>query len=42
MIGAGIIDEDEEEDLDGDGRPDHLVETEHKIDDYLAKQVRLK
>merc|ERR1712042_427006 len=38
LIGAGIIDEDEEEDLDGDGRPDHLVETEHKIDDYLAKQ----
>merc|ERR1712215_433113 len=38
LIGAGVIDEDEEEDLDGDGRPDHLVETEHKIDDYLAKQ----
>merc|ERR1719341_1360904 len=29
---------DETEDLDGDGEPDHLVETGNKIDDYLAKQ----
>merc|ERR1712034_102147 len=29
---------DDSEDLDGDGEPDHLVETRNKIDDYLAKQ----
>jgi len=28
----------DDEDLDGDGEPDHLVETRNKIDDYLAKQ----
>merc|ERR1719334_1789952 len=28
----------EDEDLDGDGEADHLVETRNKIDDYLAKQ----
>jgi len=38
MIGAGIITEDQADDLDNDGEPDHLVETRHKIDDYLAKQ----
>ena len=27
-------------DLDGDGEDDHLTETKHKIDDYIAKQVK--
>ena len=38
MLDAGIISQGD--DLDNDGEPDHLVETRHKIDDYLAKQVR--
>eukprot|EP00088_Acartia_fossae_P032503 TRINITY_DN3326_c0_g2_i2.p1 TRINITY_DN3326_c0_g2~~TRINITY_DN3326_c0_g2_i2.p1 ORF type:complete len:413 (-),score=65.59 TRINITY_DN3326_c0_g2_i2:113-1351(-) len=29
------------DDLDGDGEPDHLTATKHKIDDYLAKQWKL-
>ena len=37
MLDIGAI--DDSEDLDGDGEPDHLVETRNKIDDYLAKQV---
>merc|ERR1740137_25185 len=36
MLGAGLV--DDADDLDGDGGPDHLVETRNKIDDYLAKQ----
>merc|ERR1719186_2553305 len=36
LLGADLI--DDAEDLDGDGEPDHLVETRNKIDDYLAKQ----
>merc|ERR1712055_1108973 len=36
MLDAGIISQGD--DLDDDGEPDHLVETRHKIDDYLAKQ----
>merc|ERR1712129_59484 len=36
MLDAGLI--DDKDDLDGDGEPDHLVETRNKIDDYLAKQ----
>merc|ERR1719470_516920 len=36
MLDLGAI--DDSEDLDGDGEPDHLVETRNKIDDYLAKQ----
>merc|ERR1711887_25218 len=36
MLDAGIISQGD--DLDNDGEPDHLVETRHKIDDYLAKQ----
>merc|ERR1719318_2439349 len=36
MLDLGGI--DDSEDLDGDGEPDHLVETRNKIDDYLAKQ----
>merc|ERR1712002_154870 len=38
MGGLHALDED---DLDGDGKPDHLVATKHKIDDYLAKQWHL-
>ena len=38
MLDAGIITQGD--DLDYDGEPDQLVETRHKIDDYLAKQVR--
>merc|ERR1719339_367542 len=37
-LGTGLGGIDETEDLDGDGEPDHLVETRNKIDDYLAKQ----
>merc|ERR550519_3096740 len=29
------------DDLDGDGKADHLMETKHRIDDYLAKQYKL-
>merc|ERR1719347_1502446 len=36
MLDAGIIRNGD--DVDEDGEPDHLVETRHKIDDYLAKQ----
>merc|ERR1719186_359747 len=36
LLGADLI--DDAEDLDGDGEPDHLVETRNRIDDYLAKQ----
>merc|ERR1712002_764677 len=36
MLDEGIITQGD--DLDNDGEPDHLVETRHKIDDYLAKQ----
>merc|ERR1719315_323302 len=36
MLGAGLVTDGD--DLDDDGEPDHLVETRHKIDDYLAKQ----
>merc|ERR1712083_733247 len=36
MLDRGIISQGD--DLDNDGEPDHLVETRHKIDDYLAKQ----
>jgi len=36
MLDADIISNGD--DLDNDGEPDHLVETRHKIDDYLAKQ----
>merc|ERR1719233_2370485 len=36
MLDRGIIFQGD--DLDNDGEPDHLVETRHKIDDYLAKQ----
>merc|ERR1719500_1425357 len=36
MLDAGIVSDGD--DLDGDGEPDHLVETRNKIDDYLAKQ----
>jgi len=36
MLDAGIIRDGD--DVDNDGEPDHLVETRHKIDDYLAKQ----
>merc|ERR1719431_1526712 len=36
MLDAGIVADGD--DLDGDGEPDHLVETRNKIDDYLAKQ----
>merc|ERR1711936_1207784 len=36
MLDAGIISQGD--DVDDDGEPDHLVETRHKIDDYLAKQ----
>merc|ERR1712025_1048168 len=36
MLDAGIIRDGD--DVDEDGEPDHLVETRHKIDDYLAKQ----
>ena len=39
MLDAGIIRDGD--DVDNDGEPDHLVETRHKIDDYLAKQVLL-
>jgi len=31
----------DEDDLDADGKPDHLVATKYKIDDYLAKQWHL-
>merc|ERR1719339_566114 len=37
-LGTAMGGIDETEDLDGDGEPDHLVETRNKIDDYLAKQ----
>merc|ERR1719205_393272 len=37
-LGVGLGGIDDAEDLDGDGEPDHLVETRNKIDDYLAKQ----
>merc|ERR1719341_2776407 len=37
-LGTGLGGIDDTEDLDGDGEPDHLVETRNKIDDYLAKQ----
>ena len=40
MIDEGLITDGD--DLDNDGKADHLVETKNKIDDYLAKQVRLK
>merc|ERR1712002_163259 len=36
LLDAGIIRDGD--DVDEDGEPDHLVETRHKIDDYLAKQ----
>merc|ERR1712105_224890 len=36
MLDAGLVSDGD--DLDGDGEPDHLVETRNKIDDYLAKQ----
>jgi len=36
--GLPMLDED---DLDQDGLPDHLVATRHKIDDYIAKQWKL-
>merc|ERR1719431_1455976 len=36
MLDAGLVSDGD--DLDNDGEPDHLVETRHKIDDYLAKQ----
>ena len=39
MLDGGIIRNGD--DVDEDGEPDHLVETRHKIDDYLAKQVIL-
>ena len=28
------------DDLDQDGEPDHLTATKHKIDEYIAKQVK--
>merc|ERR1719339_444668 len=37
-LGTAMGGIDDTEDLDGDGEPDHLVETRNKIDDYLAKQ----
>merc|ERR1719205_429537 len=37
-LGVGLGGIDDADDLDGDGEPDHLVETRNKIDDYLAKQ----
>merc|ERR1712042_399261 len=36
LLGANLITDGD--DVDGDGEPDHLVETRNKIDDYLAKQ----
>merc|ERR1712000_568884 len=37
-MGLGLGEVSDGDDLDGDGEPDHLVETRNKIDDYLAKQ----
>jgi len=31
----------DEDDMDEDGKPDHLVATRHKIDDYINKQWKL-